>query len=59
MVAGYKAVKYVLLPTYRTKVREYWRTHPQNRRADIRRMIFGVLLNFGVAWLLVDVLSHK
>ena len=59
MIAGYKAGKYVVSSGYRAQVRTYWASHPQMRRSNIRMMVFGVVLDCAIAWLIVEALTHR
>jgi len=59
IVAGYKAIKFLISSKYRTRVRQYWQIHPQLRASNIRMMIFGVALNCGILWLVVEAMMHR
>jgi hypothetical protein len=42
-VAGIEAIRCLIFPSYRSRLRDYWRLHPSYRPHHIRMMICGVL----------------
>jgi hypothetical protein len=58
MVGGFKGVQYLFSRKYRAKAYIYWKEHPGKKFDGVSLMIFGVMFDILLAWIIVKMIRH-